>query len=83
VSHDTTPICIDNQGAIFLAINPAHDKRTKHINICYHFVWEFVETGQGEIFYIPTEDQIANIMTKPLGFDKHAKFSGSLGLVDP
>jgi hypothetical protein len=78
-----TPICIDNQGAIFLAVNPAHDKKTKHIDICYHFVREFIENCQSEIYYIPTEAQVADIMTKPLSFELHNCFSGSLGLVDP
>jgi hypothetical protein len=77
-----TPICVDNQGAIFLAVNPAHDKRTKHIDIRYHYVREFIEQGHGEIYYIPTNDQVADVMTKPLSFDKHATFSGSLGLTD-
>jgi hypothetical protein len=78
-----TPICVDNQGAIFLAVNPAHDKKTKHIDIRYHFVREFIENCQGEIYYIPTEAQVADIMTKPLSFELHNRFSGSLGLVDP
>jgi hypothetical protein len=33
-----TPICSDNNGSIFLAVNPAHDHRTKHINIHYHYI---------------------------------------------
>jgi hypothetical protein len=77
-----TPICVDNQGAIFLAVNPAHDKRTKHIDIRYHYVREFIEQGHGKIYYIPTNNQVADVMTKPLSFDKHATFSGSLGLTD-
>jgi hypothetical protein len=38
-----TAICSDNNGSIFLAVNPAHDHQTKHIDICYHYIREFIE----------------------------------------
>ena len=38
----------DNQGAIKLSSNPAFHRRTKHINISYHAVREFVERRIGE-----------------------------------
>ena len=41
-----TPLCLDNQGSIFLAVNPAVDRRTKHIEIRYHFIREFYESGE-------------------------------------
>ena len=31
-------LCGDNQGAIFLASNPAQEHRSKHIDICYHYI---------------------------------------------
>ncbi|TFY51717.1 hypothetical protein EVJ58_g10419, partial [Rhodofomes roseus] len=37
MSHPT-PLCLDNQGNIFLAVNPAVDRRTKHIEIRYHYI---------------------------------------------
>ena len=33
-------LCGDNQGAIFLASNPAQEHRSKHIDIRYHYCWE-------------------------------------------
>jgi hypothetical protein len=33
-----TPLVLDNQGGIFLAINSAHDRRLKHVDIRYHFI---------------------------------------------
>jgi hypothetical protein len=33
-----TSLVSDNQGGIFLAINPAHNCRLKHVDICYHFI---------------------------------------------
>jgi hypothetical protein len=56
----------DNQGAIALAKNPEFHKRTKHIDIRYHFVREKVEDGQVVLEYCPTQDMLADLMTKPI-----------------
>ena len=37
------PLCVDNQGAMFLASNPAQEGRTKHIRIPEHYIREAVE----------------------------------------
>lgn len=78
-----TPMCADNDGSIFLAINPAHDRRTKHIDIRYHYIREFIEDGQAQVFYVNTKDQLADIMTKNLPFETHAGLRGRLGLLPP
>ena len=75
------PMVSDNQSGIFLAINPAHDRRLKHVDIRYHFIREFVEGNRVEIVYISTDDMIADILTKLLGAKKHEKFRKALGLV--
>ena len=46
----------DNQGSIALAKNPVYHKRTKHIDIRYHFVREKVEDGQVMLEYISILD---------------------------
>jgi hypothetical protein len=46
----------------------------------YHFVRERVLSGEVELTHVPTNRQIADIFTKPLGFDKLRQFSGALGL---
>ena len=57
----------DNQGAIFLATNPAQEQHSKHIGICYHYIHECIEEGDKiDLFYIPTGEQIADIFTKNL-----------------
>jgi hypothetical protein len=76
------PLCVDNQGAIFLASNPTHDHRTKHIDIRYHFIREKIEDGIVKLYHIPTEDQIADILTKSLSVEKFSKFISSLGIVE-
>ena len=56
----------DNQGAIALAKNPVHHKRTKHVNVKYHFIRFYVELGSITIEYICTAEQLADHFTKNL-----------------
>lgn len=59
-------IRIDNSGAFDLAHNPKHHERTKHIDIRHHFIREVVTKGLVELVRIPTHEQTADILTKPL-----------------
>ena len=62
----------DNQGCIALSKNHIHHKRTKHINIKYHFVREKVESKEVILEYIPTQYQLADLLTKPLPNNRHS-----------
>ena len=73
----------DNQGSIALAKNPEHHKRTKHIDIRYHFVREKVEDGQVILEYISTLDMLADIMTKPIPATQFCVLRGKLGIQGP
>ena len=64
----------DNQSAQKLSSNPVFHKRTKHIDIKYHFVREVLQNGVVKIEYLPTEEMVADILTKPLCRVKHLKF---------
>ncbi|XP_071578904.1 uncharacterized protein [Temnothorax nylanderi] len=64
--HKEPVIFIDNASAIKLAKNPSFHKHSKHIAVRYHFVRECVETGQLIVEYIPSEKQVADILTKPI-----------------
>lgn len=77
---EATIIYCDNQGAITLARNPAFHARTKHISIQHHFVREKVTSGEIDLKFINTEDQIADGLTKPLAKDKFQKFRDLLGV---
>ncbi|KAG6613804.1 Retrovirus-related Pol polyprotein from transposon TNT 1-94 [Phytophthora cinnamomi] len=65
-SDEAIKIYEDNQGSIALAKNPEFHKRTKHIDIRYHFVREKVEDGQVVLEYCSTKDMLADIMTKAI-----------------
>ena len=42
-----------------------HDK-TKHIEVRYHFIWDMVLKEVVKLKYVPTAEQVANVLTKPL-----------------
>ena len=57
---------VDNEAAVKLAQNPEFHRRTKHIRIRHFYVRECVSDGELEVKRVPTEFQLADIMTKPL-----------------
>ena len=57
-----------------------HDK-LKHIEIKYHFIWDIVQKGAVKIKYVPTKEQVADVLTKPLAHVKFEYFWDKLGLV--
>ena len=59
-------IGVDNQSAIKLSKNPASHQRTKHIDIKYHFIRDIISKGLVELHYIQSQDNIADLFTKPL-----------------
>ena len=67
----------DNEGAKALAENPLSSARTKHIDVGYHFLREFVKRNEIAIRHVQSKDQNADILTKPLGhdaFSRHRRF---------
>lgn len=69
--QDTEPdrwrLLIDNKSAIALSKNPVLHERTKHIDLRYHYIRECVENGQVKVEHVSTSEQVADILTKPLG----------------
>jgi hypothetical protein len=57
-----------------------HDQ-SKHIEIRFHFIRDWVQRGAVQLQYISTDEQIANILTKALPRGKHVYFRDKMGLV--
>ena len=57
---------IDNQGEIALANNPIHHQRSKHSDVKYHYVRLEIQNGVLELAYIPTDNNVADVFTKPV-----------------
>ena len=70
----------DNQGSIFIGSNPVQEIRTKHIDIKYHYVHECIAERKIDMFFVPSEDNTADIFTKNLGRLKFEKFRAELGI---
>ena len=62
----TLVIWCDIVEANSLASNPVFHARTKHIEVDVHFIREKVEAKQLEVRFVPTEEQVADVLTKPL-----------------
>ena len=58
------PIYYDNNSAKDLAYDPVHHERTKHIDIRYHKIREFILDGTISMHWIPTDKNPADIFTK-------------------
>jgi hypothetical protein len=56
----------DNESAIKLNHNLVQHARTKHIDVCYHFIRDHQQKEDICIESVGTEDQLADIFTKPL-----------------
>lgn len=63
--HPPLLLC-DNLSATYLATNPVLHNRTKHIEIDHHFIREKVACKQLCVRYVPSENQLADIVTKAL-----------------
>lgn len=74
------PLCGDNQGAIFIASNAVQEKRTKHIDIRYHYIREVVESGKVKLYFVQTEENLADMFTKNLSRDKFLYCRSTLGI---
>ena len=76
-----TTICVDNQAVVFLAINPAVERRTKHIDIRHHYIREQVETKAIDLYHITGEENPTDLFIKPLPVVKVEKFRTLIGLM--
>ena len=59
-----TVIYCDNKSCIQLSENPVFHGRSKHIEIIYHFIQDYVQRGAVTLQYISIDEQIADILTK-------------------
>ena len=72
----------DNKGAIHLTQNPVMEGRSKHIDIKYYFLHERVEDNSFVLDYMSTDQQLADIMTKNLTWQKFQEKCSCLNLIE-
>ncbi|KAJ0457643.1 putative RNA-directed DNA polymerase [Helianthus annuus] len=64
--NQTPTLFHDNTGSTYLCANPVYHSRIKHIALDYHFVREQVSAGKRRVLHISSQDQLADMLTKPL-----------------
>ncbi|KAA0046033.1 cysteine-rich RLK RECEPTOR-like protein kinase [Cucumis melo var. makuwa] len=72
----------DNKAAISIANNPVQHDKTKHVEIDRHFIKERLDSGSICIPYIPSSQQIADVLTKGLLRPHFDLCVSKLGLID-
>jgi hypothetical protein len=72
----------DNESAIKIANNPVQYSRTKHIDICHHFLRDHVAKGDIILEGVISEDQLADIFTKPLDKTRFCMLRNELHILD-
>ena len=77
-----TVIFEDNQSAICIAKSQISRRRTKHIEIKFHFIRDLVETDRINLVYCPSEDMIADMLTKGLPISRFEKFRVLAGMCE-
>jgi len=75
-------LLIDNQLAIQLCKNPVFHGRSKHIETRFHFIRENVESGKVAVRHVKTDNQLADIMTKPIGRVRFQQLRLKIGIVN-
>jgi hypothetical protein len=73
-----TKIFEDNKVCISISSNDRTDARSKHIDVKYHFVRQMIRTNQIQVEYLPTEDMIADMFTKPTSTTAFQKCRASI-----
>ncbi|KAJ9544316.1 hypothetical protein OSB04_024023, partial [Centaurea solstitialis] len=82
VASISRPIDIfcDNSGAVAQAKEPREHHKSRHVLRKYHLIREIIGRGDVRICKIPTEDKVADPLTKPLARVKHEAHANSIGM---
>ena len=79
---NTPTILVDNESAIKLGQNPEFHKRSKHIDIQYHYIREAIQEGKVKLTYINTKRQLADLLTKNVNAPLFNEFTKLANLVE-
>ena len=80
-SRRTHRFC-DNNSTIQLSKNPVFHGWSKHIDIKFHFLRDLVKDGVVKLSYRSSQNQVVDIMTKPLKLEQFLRFRNMLDIVE-
>ena len=78
---DTTVILCDNQSCIKMTKNPVFHDRSKHIEIWYFYIQDMMQKEAIKLQCVSTDEQVADVLMKPLSWVKFEHFRDKLGVV--
>lgn len=81
IKLESTSLKCDNTSSINISKNPIMHLRTKYIDIRHYFLRDHILKGDIEISFIDTQNQLADIFTKPLARDAFYKIRRNLGIL--
>ena len=81
VDIDVTNFLFDNQSCIKMIENLVFHDKLKHIEARYHFIRDMVQKEFVKLKYVPTEEQVVDVLTKPLASVKFEYFRDKIGVV--
>jgi hypothetical protein len=81
VFEEPTTIHCDNTSAISFSKNPVQHSKSKHIPIKYHYLRDQDENKNIKLEYVPTQEQVEDIFTKPLSKDVFEYLRKKLGVI--
>jgi hypothetical protein len=82
VQLGSVPLLYDNESVVKIAKNPVLHSRTKHIDICHHFLCEKEANGDIALQNIRSKEQLAYIFTKPLNERTFVRLRNELNVLD-
>jgi len=82
VKDEKTELRIDSKSAIDLAKYPVAHGRSKHIETKFHFLRDQVNNGKLEIKHCKTDEQIVDLLTKPLRLSSFDYLKKKLGMAE-
>ena len=80
--EEPTKVMVDNKSAMALAKNPVFHDRSKHIDTRYHYIRECITRKDVQLEYVKSQDQVADIFTKPLKQEDFVKLRSLLGITN-
>jgi hypothetical protein len=82
IKFKQVPLLYDNESVVKLTNNPVQHARTKHIDVRHHFIRDHQQKVDICIESVGTDDQLADIFTKPLDEKRFCKLSNELNILD-
>ena len=82
IKFKQVPLLCDNESAMKLTNNLVQHSRIKHIDVRHYFIRDYQQKGDICIKSVGTDDQLANIFTKPLDEKMFCKLRNELNILD-